>query len=146
VNDRGKPREQYERTYCLLPPDADALLASKVVDAVWDRERWTVGGSADDSGIGDLDVRRIIALSPENWDGDLAAFFAEWYPGIIYWPLNYDNDYQLAGRLLAYSLKEDGFFLAYPTTHLPAYVTGEFGIMMSYGYHCGLDMRSSWAS
>lgn len=80
----GLPRESYARTYVLLPPDADAAWAEAVVKATWDRYRFTVGGSADDAGIGDLRVRRVIAINPARWDGDLAAFFETHYPGVTW--------------------------------------------------------------
>lgn len=144
----GRPRVQYERTYVLMPPNADASLASIIVEETWDRERWTVGGSADDAGIGDLDVRRAIAIKPDQWSGDLAAFFEEHYPGVVYWPLYYDNRYQLDGRLLAYGLKECGFSLVYPVSHgtdREPYITDDFGPWRETYYHNGLDLRASWA-
>jgi hypothetical protein len=84
---RGLPREQYARTYVLLPPQAGVAWALAVVDAAWDQRRYTIGGSADDAGIGDLDVRRVIAVNPRQWPGDLQAFFAQHYPGVEYVPL-----------------------------------------------------------
>jgi len=65
---RGAPRVQYARTYVLLPPTADAAWADAAVLATWDRHRYTVGGSADDAGIGDLDSRRVIAVNPGEWE------------------------------------------------------------------------------
>ena len=82
--ERGQPREQYERAYVLLPPGASEELALAVVDATWDDHRYTFGGSADDAGIGDLDVRRVIAINPEQWPGNLREFFEEYYPGVRY--------------------------------------------------------------
>lgn len=81
---RGYPRVQYERTYVLLPPTANAAWARAVVDSTWDRHRYTMGGSADDAGVGDLDVRRVIAINPQDWQGDqsLEEFFAQYYPGV----------------------------------------------------------------
>jgi hypothetical protein len=84
LEERGLPRVQYERTYVLLPPDADAEWAKAVIDAAWDRRRFTVGGSADDAGIGDLDVRRVVAVNPGSWTDDLRPFFETYYPGIEY--------------------------------------------------------------
>jgi len=84
VTGRGSPRTPYERTYVLLSPQADRAWANAVVDATWDGHRYTIGGSADDAGIGDLDVRRVIAVNPDQWRGDLRAFFAEHYPGVEY--------------------------------------------------------------
>jgi hypothetical protein len=81
---RGRPRVQYERTYVLLPPNADAAWARAVVRGAWNEKRYTIGSSADDAGIGDLDVRRVIAVNPEAWPGGLADFFEQYYPGIEY--------------------------------------------------------------
>jgi len=83
---RGQPRVQYERTYVLLPPGAGADWARAVVRASWDSHRYTVGGSADDAGIGDLDVRNIIAVNPDAWGSTqtLEEFFHIHYPGAEY--------------------------------------------------------------
>jgi hypothetical protein len=81
---RGLPREQYRRIYVLLPPDADVAWAAAVVDATWNQSRYTVGSSADDAGIGDLDNRRVIAVNPSKWPDDLRAFFERYYPGVRY--------------------------------------------------------------
>jgi len=97
--ERGLPRVQYERTYVLLPPDADAAWALAVVDGAWDRHRYTVGSSADDAGIGDLDVRRVIAVNPGKWPGDLRAFFEEYYPGVEYIPIEAGTPAELARKL-----------------------------------------------
>lgn len=86
---RGQPREQYSRTYVLLPPGAGESWAQAVVNATW-AHRYTVGGSADDAGIGDLDVRRVIAVNPSQWGpgGEeslgrgILGFFERFYPGV----------------------------------------------------------------
>lgn len=150
---RGQPRTQYERTYVLLPPSAGIDIAKAVVGAVWDREYWTIGASADDAGIGDLDMRRVIAIAPQEWgEGEggagLAGFFEKYYPGVEYCSLPFEREYQLVGRLAAYSLKESGFRLMYPTTHTPMRVTSEFGAFESWRtrVHCGLDLASSWSA
>jgi murein DD-endopeptidase MepM/ murein hydrolase activator NlpD len=157
---RGDPRCQYERTYVLAHPSADESFMLKLLDLSWGiGERWTVGGSADDAGIGNLDVRRVIALRPGEWGGDLQAFFEQHYPGVVYWPLDWEDDYQLKGRLLAYSLREAGLALAYPTAHgrgsasrggeaVPRpHITDIFGRWRpeSGVHHCGLDLASSWS-
>lgn len=84
---RGAPRTPYERTYVLLPPGAGRAWANAVTDATWEAHRYTIGGSADDAGIGDLDVRRVIAVNPGQWRGDLRAFFEQHYPGVEYRPV-----------------------------------------------------------
>lgn len=86
---RGAPRVQYNRTYILLQPGADKEWVKAAADGAWDTNRYTIGGSADDAGIGDLDVRNVIAVNPSAWgpgdDGQgLAGFFATYYPGIAY--------------------------------------------------------------
>jgi len=83
---RGDPRVQYERTYVLLPPDANSAWAQAVAEGAWDKRRYTIGGSADDAGIGDLDVRNVIAVNPQNWPGALSLeeFFEQHYPGVKY--------------------------------------------------------------
>ena len=75
---RGAPRLQYKRTYLLLPnepatPDGNARLEkwiqAVVASGVLARYCWTLGTSADDAGIGDLDRRQVIAINPETWLG-----------------------------------------------------------------------------
>ena len=85
-SDRGQPRIQYERTYVLLPQDADAAEWMAVTERHLQDGR-TFGSSADDAGIGDLDIRRVICVRPEAWskDGnpdDLRDFFREYYPEV----------------------------------------------------------------
>lgn len=96
---RGKPRVQYERTYVLLPPDADSAWALAVVDGTWNRFRYTIGGSADDAGIGDLDVRRVIAVNPGRWPSDLRAFFERYYPGVQYTAIEASTPDELRQKL-----------------------------------------------
>jgi hypothetical protein len=81
---RGTPRIQYERFYVLLPPGADSEWASAVVRATWDDNRYTIGGSADDAGIGDLDSRIVLVVNPDKWGGPevMSQFFSENYPGV----------------------------------------------------------------
>ena len=86
---RGLPRAQYMRTYVLLPPNADAAWARAAVEGMWDKGRFTVGNSADDAGIGDLDTRRVLAVNPREWPGtqSLEDFYAQYYPGVQYEPI-----------------------------------------------------------
>jgi hypothetical protein len=96
---RGLPRVQYERTYVLLPPDAGEEWALAVVDGTWDDRWYTIGNSADDAGIGDLDVRRVIAVNPGEWPSDLRAFFEEHYPGVEYSSVQTSTPAQLKQKL-----------------------------------------------
>jgi hypothetical protein len=96
---RGLPRAPYARTYVLLPPNAGATWARAVVDAAWDKRRFTIGGSADDAGIGDLDFRRIVAVNPDAWGDNLFAFFETYYAGVSYVPVKADTPQELAEQL-----------------------------------------------
>jgi hypothetical protein len=98
---RGRPREQYERAYVLLPPEADATWARAVVQATWNERRWTVGSSADDAGIGDLNSRSVLAVNPALWPNDLEAFFQEHYPGVFYLGVEADSPVALREHLSA---------------------------------------------
>jgi hypothetical protein len=101
VKPRGEPREQYSRVYVLLPPTAGPEWAKAVIDARWKSDRWTVGASADDGGIGDLDYRTVIAVNPQLWPGDLCAWYAEHYPGVAYVPVEAATPAELAEKLRA---------------------------------------------
>ncbi len=103
---RGLPRAQYARTYVLLPPQAGVSWARAVIAATWDEYRFTVGGSADDAGIGDLDVRRVIAINPVAWGDDLAAFFRRFYPGVSYVEVEAEDEASLQEALLNLPLAE----------------------------------------
>ncbi len=82
--DWAPPRVDYDRIYILLPPDAGAAWFQAVADSgIWERYRWTVGGSADDAGTGPAS-RRVIAVNPQSWPSDLEAFFRRYYPGVNY--------------------------------------------------------------
>ncbi|MBU0704116.1 MAG: hypothetical protein KKC18_09670, partial [Chloroflexi bacterium] len=97
----GLPRTQYKRTYVLLPPQADASWARAVVEATWDDERYTVGSSADDAGIGDLDRRHVLAVNPQEWTGaqSLEDFFKKHYPGVKYKTVTAATPEELARKL-----------------------------------------------
>jgi hypothetical protein len=96
---RGEPRIQYERTYVLLPPSAGADWVDAVIEATWNEKRYTIGGSADDAGIGDLDVRRVLAVNPGGWPGDLRAFFEQHYTGVEYAPIEASTPEELRQKL-----------------------------------------------
>jgi murein DD-endopeptidase MepM/ murein hydrolase activator NlpD len=141
---RGLPREQYARSYVLLPPDAGEDWALSAMEGSWGLGRFTVGGSADDAGVGDLDVRRVIAINPSSWSDDLAVFFAQHYPGVRYTPISAGNVYQLRGRLAALCLRDRNVSLSYPTTRTSSLTTDDFGVDRETYFHNGLDLASSW--
>lgn len=143
---RGQPREQYGRVYVLLPPGELSLSTARLLTEATFPYRTTIGYAADDAGIGDLDKRSVIAVHPNLWTNDLEAFFTEHYPGVKYYPVTGENDFQLTGRILAVILRARGVSLRYPTTHMPPYITSEFGVWRPDGeyYHDGLDLASSY--
>jgi hypothetical protein len=101
VRPRGQPREQYERVYVLLPPAAGREWARAVIDGTWDARRYTVGSSADDAGIGDLDKRIVVAVNPGGWPSDLESFFKQHYPGVVYKAVQADTPAALREKLRA---------------------------------------------
>jgi hypothetical protein len=75
------PRQHYRRVYVLLPPTADEkwLLAAARGSFIG---RYTIGFSADDAGLGDLEQRHVLAVNPHHWPQVLTeAWFQQHYPG-----------------------------------------------------------------
>jgi len=86
---RGVPRVQYARTYILLPEDISAEMLQAALK-VAQEQHVTVGFSPDDAGIGDLDLRRIICVSPEKvGTGMSQEWYDTYYPGVIFVPITY---------------------------------------------------------
>ncbi len=98
---RGEPRIQYERFYVLLPPGADSEWAQAIIEATWNEHRYTVGGSADDAGTGDLDSRIVLAVNPDQWGGPkvLREFFKEHYPGVRYRSVSASSPSELVKKI-----------------------------------------------
>lgn len=109
VECRGKPREQYARTYILMPPNIDIAYVRAAVDVAYGAAasdvapRWTVGSSADDAGIGDLDKRTVVVVNPTSWGGDMLAWFGIHYEGVIFVPLWAESPQQLRDKLVLYA-------------------------------------------
>lgn len=80
---RGQPREDYGRTYHVIPADATQAEIKAVMDAAYPN-RETVGFSYDDAGIGDLSVRRAILwnIPPAKRPEFTAWYVDKWYPGV----------------------------------------------------------------
>lgn len=96
---KGKPRVQYNRTLILLPPTAaDASWMTAAANGSISK-RYTVSYSADDAGIGDLNVRQVIAVNPSHWSGDLQAFYEQYYPDVVYTPLTAATPAELETKL-----------------------------------------------
>ena len=62
----GLPREQYARTYVLLPPGYDSTWMHAAVEGGWNDWKYTFGGSADDAGLGQLEDKTVIIVNPKN--------------------------------------------------------------------------------
>ena len=82
-NPRGLPRSQYSRTYLLMPQKTRIAYIQAIINSgVLTKHRWTIGFSADDAGIGDLDNRSVLALNPKEWGENLIGWYANHYPGV----------------------------------------------------------------
>jgi hypothetical protein len=136
---RGTPRKQYERTYVLLPPDAGSAWARAVVQATWDERRWTVGSSADDAGIGDLDNRAVLAVNPSRWPADLDAFFQAHYPGVTFQAIDADSPEALAAQLGALPTPQHVPSSAFPNRGAPRVQYGRTYVLLPP------DAGSAWA-
>lgn len=76
----GSPRVNYARKYYLMPPDVGADWPKAVIDALWTKERPTVGASADDAGIGAITNKTAVIVNPEAWGDDIVKFYKVNYP------------------------------------------------------------------
>jgi hypothetical protein len=83
----GKPRQSYRRVYVLLPPTATEKWVEAAARGSY-AGRYTVGFSADDAGVGDLEERYVLAVNPHHWPGILTrAWFKQNYPGVEFLPV-----------------------------------------------------------
>ncbi|MEJ2750331.1 MAG: hypothetical protein P8183_20850, partial [Anaerolineae bacterium] len=75
-------RLHYLRVYVLLPPTADLKWLQAAAKGSFDG-RYTIGFSADDAGIGNLENRHVLAVNPHHWPDVLtASLFQQHYPGV----------------------------------------------------------------
>lgn len=80
---RGAPREQYARTYNVIPASATEDEAVAVFLEGWRKARQTAGGSYDDAGIGDLDKRQANLYGiPQGERQEYVDFYEQYYPGV----------------------------------------------------------------
>ncbi len=103
VTPHGQPRVDYGRVYILIPPKRDSTWAIAAAQATWATCRSTIGGSANDAGIGALTFKRVIAINPQEWvgDTDLATWYRINYPSVEYVPVSVNSPTALAGVLPA---------------------------------------------
>lgn len=78
---RGEPRVQYDRTYWLMPPDATKSEFRHVASMAFNN-RSTIGFSADDAGIGDLKIRKVILVAPNRQPKGIHQWFETFYPDV----------------------------------------------------------------
>ena len=70
---------------------------------ILEKFRWTVGTSADDAGIGDLSIRRVMAINPSPWGASLKAFYEQYYPGAEYRAVEARTPTELEAMLTSWS-------------------------------------------
>ena len=96
---RGAPRQQYARTYFLLPPSASVDMALAAMRAAY-HSRVTVGFSPDDAGIGDLDRRLVVCINPTSFPEPLTqAWYDQYYPGVKFIAVEAKDALELEGKL-----------------------------------------------
>jgi hypothetical protein len=80
---RGKPRTDYARTYCVIPQDATEARAVEIFLQAWRAGKQTAGGSFDDAGVGDLGDRTAVLYDiPESRRMTMLAWYEVNYPGV----------------------------------------------------------------
>ena len=99
---RGLPRTQYARKYLLMPQITRRAYLQAIVDSgVMTKFRWTVGFSADDAGIGQLDSKSIIAMNSHEWGPNLLEWYSTNYSGISMEEITVTTPGQLREHLLS---------------------------------------------
>ena len=98
---RGVPRVQYTRTYVLLPENYPLSMVLAAMRAAYEAKA-TIGFAADDAGVGDLDKRRIVCVSPDQIGTGLnQAWYDEHYPGVEFEAVYARNPTDLEKKLKA---------------------------------------------
>lgn len=96
---RGTPRMQYERNYILLPKDLPPQMVVSAMRVAYEIHA-TVGFSADDAGVGDLDQRRVICVNPDRvGTGINQAWYDQHYPGVKFIPVTAKRAAELEKKL-----------------------------------------------
>jgi hypothetical protein len=98
---RGAPRAQYARTYLLLPQSLTPPMVVTAMRVAYETFA-TVGFSADDAGVGDLDQRRVVCVNPEQIGTGLnQAWYDQYYPGVKFVSVSAHNPADLEATLKA---------------------------------------------
>ena len=77
----GAPRVQYERNYWLLPPDATVAEFVQTATEAFEA-RATIGFSADDAGMGDLEDKTVVLIKPNRQPAGIREWFSAHYSGV----------------------------------------------------------------
>lgn len=112
---RGAPREPYSRRAFIYHPIFDYERFTTLAAFCY-QHKYTLMSSADDGGIGDLDERVVVVISPKDWGewtdpetGELqqglnARWYELYYPGIRYFSVEGDTTETLRDALQALDL------------------------------------------
>jgi len=96
----GKARAQYNRNYVVLSPRmTDPAWVTAAAKATFVRGRFTIGGNADDAGVGDLNVRRVYMLNPQDWGGGMKKWYSQNYPGAEYFGIRVSSPEEAEAKL-----------------------------------------------
>ncbi|GAG22336.1 unnamed protein product, partial [marine sediment metagenome] len=119
---RGLPREQYERTYWVVPAELPEERRVEIYTEAAKRNI-TVGPSFDDAGIGDLDDKTAVLYGIPAEDRQVyREWYEKWYPGTV--------------AQMANESSSESFRLAWPTDEKR--VTQVFGDRPEYYAQWGL--------
>jgi len=112
---RGAPREQYARRAFVYHPDLDYEWFTTLAVFCY-QHKYTLISSADDGGIGDLDQRIVVIVSPGDWGdwtdpetgaaqhGLNACWYELYYPGVQYYSVEGETADELDAALQALDL------------------------------------------
>jgi hypothetical protein len=80
---RGLTQVAYESIVNVIPEGASNEQAAAIFQEAWSRGRESIGGSYDDAGIGDLDVREVNLYGiPQERRLEFVAWYALHYLGV----------------------------------------------------------------
>jgi hypothetical protein len=83
----NEPRTTYRRVYVLMPPTATQKWVEAAARGSFPG-RYTIGFSADDAGLGELNEKIVVAVNPHHWPNILTiSWFQQNYPGTIFLPV-----------------------------------------------------------
>lgn len=103
----NEPRTTYRRVYVLLPPTANQKWMEAAARGSFPG-RFTIGFSADDAGMGELNEKIVVAVNPHHWPGILTvSWFQQNYPGTAFVPVVANSPADLEAWLSVWSPDEE---------------------------------------